>query len=370
VKTAGFEYRSTRRQVLKAGGVGSLALYLGACGASGGSGKRSTTLNWLTWGGAYLHNDPNQLADVRKATGINARPQLISDNTEVYLKLRTSPDQVDIATGDALWLTKFGKEDLITSFDLADIGASKQLYPAARSIDFFADGSKTWAYPQNWSTVPIYYNPKHVSPAPTSWDVFTDPKYRKRIVMENQPSAVMAYGACATGAKDPFNMTPQELSRAKEWLKAVKPNILTLAGQGEEIVRALTSEQAWLASADLGFDVLVKDAGGPEIKVAEPSEGTVGWVGGIVIGRKADPDAVLQWLNAMEQGRYPAQNFLVNGAPWFNERSYKILVDQGKKERADRFYFNEPERAFKATLKGPSKDPQAVVDAFNEVIGA
>lgn len=363
----------TRRQVLKAGGVSGLALYLAACGSGSGDGggdNENVTLNWLTWGGAYLHNDPNQIAQVRAKTGIGARPQLISDNTEAYLKLRTSPDQVDAVTGDGLWLTKFGKENLISGFDLDGVSSSSQLYDVAKSIDFFTDGSNSWAYPQNWSTVPIYYNPKYVSPAPTGWDAFTDPKYRKKIVMENQPTAVLAYGGCATGAKDPFDMTPDELSKAKDWLQAVKPNILKLAGQGEEIVRSLTSGEAWLASADLGYDVLVKDAGGPQIDTVVPSEGTVGWVGGVSIAKDADVDAVTRWLGAMQQAPYVAQNFLTNGAPWFNEKAYKLLVDQGKKERADRLMYNQPEMAFKATLKGPSKDPQAYVDAFNEVIGA
>ncbi len=56
--------------------------------------------------------------------------------------------------------------------------------------------------------------------------------------------------------------------------------------------------------------------------------------------------------------------------PKFNEKAYKILVNTGHKERADRFYYNQPERPLGMVLKGPSSNEQAYIDAFNESLGA
>jgi hypothetical protein len=75
-------------------------------------------------------------------------------------------------------------------------------------------------------------------------------------------------------------------------------------------------------------------------------------------------------MNAMAQPKWIAQNFIVNGRPLFNEQAYKLLVNQGYKERADLLYYNQPERALKMTLKGPSGNNQAYIDAFNQVFGA
>jgi hypothetical protein len=72
----------------------------------------------------------------------------------------------------------------------------------------------------------------------------------------------------------------------------------------------------------------------------------------------------------MEQANWVAQNFLVNGRPLFNEKAYKLLVNQGHKERADLLWYNQPERALQMTLKGPSGNVQGVIDAFNQVFGA
>jgi hypothetical protein len=72
----------------------------------------------------------------------------------------------------------------------------------------------------------------------------------------------------------------------------------------------------------------------------------------------------------MAQAPWIAQNFLANGRPLFNEKSYKWLVDHGYKERADLLFYNEPDRALKMTLKGPSGNVQAYIDSFNQVFGA
>ena len=77
-----------------------------------------------------------------------------------------------------------------------------------------------------------------------------------------------------------------------------------------------------------------------------------------------------KFINAMEQAPYIAKNFLTNGRPLFNEKAYKILVNTGHKERADKFFYNHPERPLGMTLKGPSGNAQAYTDAFNEVFGA
>ncbi|HEY7198302.1 MAG TPA: ABC transporter substrate-binding protein [Gaiellaceae bacterium] len=324
----------------------------------------------MTWSDHYL-TDPNQLAQVRSKTQVGARPQLFSDNSEAYLKLQQAPEQLDVVSGDSLWVAKYGAESLITSFDLESIPASSQLYSVAKQVDFWTDGSNYWGYPFGWSSILIYFNPKYVKPAPTSWDALIDPKYKGKITVENQPTDVMAFAGCATGAAKPYDMTEDEIAKAKDWLTQLKPNVFKLVSQNQEAVKALTDEEAWLATGNLGYDIRVKEAGGPDIESIVPPEGTVGWADAEALVAVSDKhEQTLKWLDGMEQAEYIAQNFITNGRPLFNEKAYKLLVNQGEKERADRFYYNEPEQAFQMTLKGPSGNTQAYIDAFNEVFGA
>src|SRR5439155_933779 len=140
------------------------------------------------------------------------------------------------------------------------------------------DGSNYMGYPFSWSTVQIYYNPKYVKTVPDSWHALLDKKYAGKISLENIPTDVMAIAARATGAKQPYSMTKAEISRAKAFLKAFKPNVLKLASQNNEVVRALADGSAWIGITNLGTDDRVKDAGGPVVKPAYPKEGTVGFI--------------------------------------------------------------------------------------------
>jgi spermidine/putrescine-binding protein len=182
---------------------------------------------------------------------------------------------------------------------------------------------------------------------------------------------VMAIAGRATGAKKPYSMTSGQISRAKAFLKDLKPNVLKLASQNNEVVRALADESAWIGITNLGTDDRVKDAGGPVVKSAYPKEGTVGFIDSeSIVKASKHQDVWFRYINALEQAPWIAKNFITNGRPLFNEKAYKLLVNQGHGDRARRLLYNKPELALKMTIKGPAGDQQAYIDAFNEVFGA
>jgi hypothetical protein len=76
------------------------------------------------------------------------------------------------------------------------------------------------------------------------------------------------------------------------------------------------------------------------------------------------------FLESSNQPAYIAENFIRYGRPLFNEGAYKVLVDKGLKDRADRYLFNKPETVHTMTLKGPGSSTQDAIDIFNQVFGA
>jgi spermidine/putrescine-binding protein len=369
-----FDRPVTRAGFFKAGAASALGLYIAGCGSdsggaasSGGSGN-GAKVAWLTWSDHYAND---QLKEVAGKTGLSMKPELISDNAPTYLKVKQTGGQYDVVSADALWVPKYFESGLTESFDLNSLAVSKQLYQVAKDIDFWKDGSNHKCYPFSWSTVQIYYNPKFVKTTPDSWNALLDPKYKNKISLENIPTDIMAIAAKAVGVDKPYDMTDAELAQAKDWLKQFKPNVLKLASQNNEVVRALADESAWIGITNLGTEDRVKDAGGPEIKAAYPSEGTIGFIDSEqMIKASSHKDAFPKFIEAAEQAPYIAQNFITNGRPLLNEKAYKILVDQGHKDRADRVYYNQPENALKMTIKGPAKNEQGYADAFNEVFAA
>lgn len=360
------ETRLSRRTLLQATAVTGVAAGLGGVLAACG-GAKTGTFNWMTWSDHWYKEE---LDAVKAAVNITANITELSDNSDGFLKLKEGSAQLDLISGDALWVTKYFDEGLISAFDLKSLEVSKQLYSVVNDFQFWTKPEGYLGYPFGWSPVLVAYNPKYVSGNPDSWDLLFDEKYKGRIVIENQPTDVMAYCAVISGAKDPYNMTVDEIAKAKDVLMKLKPQLLKMAQQNTETVAALVDESAWIATTNLGTQDRVKDASGPEVMAYTPKEGTVGWMDAEMrVKTGKNKDLISPFLEKHEQAEYVAENFLKYGRPLFNEKAYQLLKDKGEGDRADRYFYNQPEIALTMSLKGPGANTDQVINAFNEVMG-
>jgi spermidine/putrescine-binding protein len=361
----------SRRQLLKAGALTGAAMLASPLlspvntarmSAAGGEGP----LNWLTWADHYL---PEQLTEATTKYNIKANPTLFTDNSEGFLKVQqVGGKQVDMVSGDALWVPKYYDEGLIETFDLSSLASAKGLFDIALNVPFWkTKEGANMAFPFGWSPVVIAYNPKYVTGTPTSWEILWDPKYKGKIVLPQQPFDIMAMMGKSLGFDKPFQMTPEQLQAAKKHLVDLMPNVLKFTEQETENATALTDESAWLGLCNLGIEERVKDGGGPEIKTFIPKEGVVGWMDGEMIVKNAvNKDVALNFLDKMETGEWLAKNFIANPRPLMSRAAYDVLVKMGLEERAKRYLFDKPEIALTMTLKGPALDMNATIAAFNE----
>lgn len=361
--------RLSRRRFLQASAGTAGALAVGGMGLAQRVRAQGGFFNWMTWSDHWIDT---QLLEIAAESNITPSISLLAGNVEGFTKLKEVGGQLDMISGDALWVPHYYKEGLIQPLDINALEVSKTLYPIAREFEMWttADGQYL-GYPVGWSPVLFYYNPEFVTPDPTSYEVIFDPKYVGRVMMENQPEEVMCHMGIATGAADPYDMTPEELEKAKDAAELLKPNIVRFADQNDDTIRALTSGEAWIATGNLGSELRVRDAGGPEIRVFTPVEGVRGWMDAeMIVTGGQNTDLLMPFLELSQQPEYIAANFLKNGRPLFNEEAYKILVNMGEQERADSLQYNHPENVLNMRMKGPSPSTAASVEAFAEVFGA
>jgi spermidine/putrescine-binding protein len=360
--------RLSRRRFLQASAGAAGAVALGGMQVAQRVRAQGGTFNWMTWSDHYY---PEQLEQVAAESGIMPSITELAGNAEGFTRLREVGGQLDMISGDALWVPRFYQDGLIEAWDINELEVAKHLYPIAREFDIWTTPEGYLGFPFGWSPVQIYYDPAHVSPEPDSWEVLLDPKYAGRVIVENQPEEIPAYMGKYTGAADPYNMTPEELERAKDAMYQLKPNVLRLAQQNTDTINALTNGEVWLATGNLGTDERVLEAGGPELKVFTPKEGTIGWMDAeMIVKGGANAAQIRPWLELAETPEHIAENFLLYGRPLFNESAYQVLVDNGHQERADRYLYNQPEIVLTMTLKGPSSSTGDAIAAFNEVFGA
>jgi spermidine/putrescine-binding protein len=328
----------------------------------------SGTFNWLTWGDHWYQAEMDKIA---ADTGIKANITSFSDNIDAYTKIQQVGGQVDLVSGDALWVPHYYESQLIDPFDINSLKVASQLYSVARSFEIWSSPAGYLGYPNGWAPIQITYDAAHVTPGADSWQLLLDPKYKKRVVVEDQPVEIMAYMGKAAGVKDPYNMTDDEIAQAKALLVQLKPNVLRLAPQATDTVAALKNGEAWIATINLGADTSVMDQGGPKLTTFTPKEGSIGWMDSeMLVHGGANNNLLIPFLEIHEQAEYVAANFMLNRRPLFNEQAYKLLVNQGQQELADHLLYNKPETVNTLTLKGPGSSTQKVIAAFNDVFGA
>ena len=356
----------TRRRFLQASAATAGVLAAGGSFATRAR-AQGGTFNWMTWSDHFYQE---QLDAIAQSAGITPSISELAANEDGFAKLQQGGSGLDLISGDALWVPAYRAQGLIDAWDINELEVSKTLFPVARDFDIWTTPDGYLGYPFGWSPVLIYYNKEHVTPT-DSYEILLDPKYAGKVIMENQPTDVVAHMGILAGAADPYNMTDEELAAAKDLLWQLKPNILRFAQQNTDSVNALVTGEAWLATVNLGTDERVKEAGGPDIGVITPAEGTIGWMDAEMIVTGGANSAIIRpFLELSQQPEHIAENFLRYGRPLFNEGAYKILVDNGHQERADRFLYNKPETVLTMALKGPGQSTGGAIEAFNEVFAA
>jgi spermidine/putrescine-binding protein len=370
---SGTDLYLSRRRFLQASAAMGAAVGLGgitvACSGLGG-GTQGGTFNWMTWGDHYIDS---QLKKIEDSDKIVANISELAGNAEGYAKLKEVKGQLDMMSADALWVRDaYYKDGLVKPFDLKSLKVSEQLFPFAREFEIWTTPQGYLGYPFGWSPISIYYDPAKVTGDPDSWEVILDPKYKGRVVVENQPEEIVAYMARASGFDKPYDLTDEQLGTVKGLLEQLKPNILRFAQQATDSVQAMVSGEAWLITGNIGNEDRVKDGGGPEIKGFIPKEGTVAWQDSeMIVAGGANESLLFPFLEKAQQAENIAENFITHGRPLFNEKAYQLLVDQGKKDQADRYHYQDAEEVLsKSILKGPGGSVEKSIQLFNEIFGA
>ncbi len=361
---------SRRRFLQITGAVGATAALGGVMQACSLFGSQGGTFNWLTWGDHYIDT---QLKAIEASDKIVANISELAGNAEGFAKLKEVKGQLDMVSADALWVRDaYFKEGLIEPFDINSLKVSSQLFSFARKFEIWTTPQGYLGYPFGWSPISIYYDPAKVSGNPDSWEVILDPKYKGKVVVENQPEEIVAYMARAAGFDTPYSLSDDQLATVKTYLERLKPNILKFAQQATDSVNSMISGEAWLITGNIGNEDRVKNGGGPTIKGFIPKEGTVAWQDSeMIVKGGANTSLIMPFLEKNEQAENIAENFLTQGRPLFNEKAYTLLVNQGKKDQADRYHYQDAEEVLgKSILKGPGTSTDKSIQLFNEIFGA
>ena len=316
------------------------------------------------------HWDPGVLRALAADSGVAVRITPLTDDASAFADVASGAVEADLVSADGDWITAYRDAGLTVVIDLADIGVARELFPVARTLPILQAPDGLLGYPWSWSPLQVVVDPARIDYATGSWDVLVDRRSRGRVVIEAQQMDLVLCAARATGARDPLAMTDAELATVTDWLTQLKPNIRRIVRHRGDAIATLASGECTLAISSLGAPDLVKDAGGPPVVAFVPREGTIGSIEAeVVLAGAPNVVRVPTYLNAAAAAEATAAAFLSDGRPLFNERAYRLLVDNGHGERARRYLYDRPEVALEMTLTGPPARPEAYLTAAQVVFG-
>lgn len=361
----------TRRQFLTtAAGLGTMAgqgLPLGGL-SSARAAPLEGPLNAFTWGGRLMQDE---VTDFQKETGVHLNFIGASGNSENLAKVKLGGGgQYDIVGVDALWVPKFYEEGVIDVIDMASWPQYNDMFDQFKNMSIWKVGNMFMAQPWAWSPLVLWYNTKRIKNPPTSINFLWDPELRQRVAFTRQQEDVIAWMGVATGATKPYDMTKDELAKAKNALSRLMPNILKFPPQEEELVKLMADESIWVTALSAGGALRIKDAGGPDCKGFLPPEGYIGYFDGdCLVKGAAHKDAAIAWLQHRVQAKYVLNNFQKYRRPLAYKSPLDVLQKEGKSAIAHELFYDQPEIISKMVVIGPPPNIGDYVDAFNEVAG-
>jgi spermidine/putrescine transport system substrate-binding protein len=183
---------------------------------------------------------------------------------------------------------------------------------------------EVWMCPFDWGNSSILYRTDLVDIEEQSWSILLDERYKGRMSVFDSVDAVAVITGLLTGAKNPFNMTDEEMKEARKTLQEIHKNLRMWWTDQTSLEQGLATGElvaayAWNASVQA-----LRSQGLP-VEYMRPKEGILTWVCGLVLvkGAPGDEQAAYDFLDAFLDPS--AGEFMINdyGYGHSNRKSYE-----------------------------------------------
>lgn len=302
VALAGISRRALLRRGAALGMVGVIPGALAACGGGGGTSgasatssstpSTSTAANGQVGGGVgYLGLKGEDFPSVLKAFytqhGIKVEPTYVNSGAETIAKYMNSPSGTyDVIANNVAEIPEFEQAIDFLPIDVEQIPNWNKIerYLSVVGEEHFAnpEGQVVLA-PLSWGALGLTYNAKVVK-KPTSWEQLLEPEFKKKVVIIDDPNPNFALAFRILGI-DSTKVKPEQLKEARDYLKEVVANCITVSSSYGDLTNLLVSEEATAMFAGWSaIGAFAAEAGNSHIVTnIYPKEGTVAFSEGYLI---------------------------------------------------------------------------------------
>ena len=282
-------------QSLMALGAAMVMMPMGSRSAFAGSDDHPTVFTWEGWDVPELHQP--YLAKHGESPNI----AIFGDEEEAFAKMRAG-FKVDLTQPCTYKVPIWKDAGIIEPIDTSRLSTWDDIIPSLKTIPGTYEGSNQYFFPTDWGLTSVLYRadlaPEYVDNE--SWGILWDPKYKGRLSMADSLIDGVMVAAIYIGAKDPFNMTDDEMAKTRAALKEQLPLMRYYWTSPADIEQALASGELVATSAwNSSYAALKKE--GLDVRYTSPKEGAMTWVCGFCLMSDHDPaklDRIYDYLDA------------------------------------------------------------------------
>lgn len=316
----------------------------------------------FTWEG---YNEPGFHPAYTAKHGAEPEGPYFADVGEALAKVR-SGFVVDVVHPCSLDLRTWKEAGVTQAIDTSRLSHFGDLFESLTKIEFAqGDNGEQLFIPVDWGNTSVLYRPDLFEVKEESWTMMWDERYTGQLSMSADATEAVAIAGIILGAKDPFNLTDDELVKAKELLVQQKPLMRFYWDSNSTVEQALASGELVAATGWNSSVVTLKGQGVP-IAYANPKEGIMSYCCGLVLMKDAPHlDKAYDLIDAMiapEAGKWLIESY---GYGHSNMKTFETIDE---KILADRNLPKDPNTFFaRSIFQQPTVEPDRLHKMFEEV---
>jgi len=323
--------------------VAGLAVTAAGCGSSSSSKSGTTTtasnlptsigkgegkLSLIAWEG---YTQPDWVKPFEKKTGCKVTAKYAGSSDEMVTLMRQGGGQYDMvsASGDAsVRLIRGGDVQPMNPKLIPDfknfIGALKS--PAHNTVDGVHYGISL-----QWGPNTLLYNTQKVKPAPTSWSVLYNPKYKGQITIPDNAIQIADAALYLSktqpdlGITDPYELNQKQFDAAVSLLKQQRPLLKKHWALASDEIDLFKNGDASLG-ASWPYQTNTLEADKVPVKDLIPKEGATGWADTWMLSSKSKhPNCAYMWTKWVSTPKVQAQQAIYFGETPANTKACAVM---------------------------------------------
>ncbi len=297
--------------------------------------------------------------------------QVFGDEEEAFAKIRAGA-QFDVTHPCSYKVGLWRDAGILQPIDVSRLSHYPDIIPSLKTIPGMMADGETWFVAADWGNTSVLYRPDLVDEMyqeDETWGILWDERYKGRLSMSDSLIDGVMVAAIYGGAKDPFNMTDDEVERTRELLRQQLPLLRYWWSSPTDIENSMAAGELVATSAWNDAYTSLKNQG-YEVKYMNPKEGAMTWVCGFCLMSDADPDKIEKSYDVIDAFLSPESgqfSILEEGYGHANAKAFGMVSEQ---ELAERGLSSNPEEVLGQGIFQVAIQNEAVLQAMFEEIKA